>query len=152
MTSSRLKPLARAIRLRPVVTRTRSSLSRDFEELIFRHAQVLSEGYCHHISDLDAMYTGSTMLTVDLERMGPAIAHAWSRSNARLLHSVMEGSVRLRVRSMRLALAEAARRCVHGQLGMAHVETRIRIEGTLVHVDVDVEAPVFLHAIKRRKG
>jgi len=157
MNTGRLKPLVRALCVRPVQFRQHVSLSRPFEESFFRSAQVLSEGYCGlqndgSYQDEETIYTGSTMLTVDLHRMGSSVMTEVERLGLATLVRVVEGSVRIRIRSIRLALSEATRRCVQGELGTAHIETRVRLEGNLLHVDVDLEAPVLQSAIKQRKG
>ena len=157
MNTGRLKPLVRALCVRPVQFRQRMSLSRPFEESFFRSAQVLSEGYCglpgdDSQRDDEGVYTGSTMLTVDLHRLGPSVVTEVERLGLGTLVRVVEGSVRIRIRAIRLALSEATRRCVQGELGTAHIETRVRLEGNLLHVDVDLEAPVLRRTAKQRKG
>ncbi|MFW5921439.1 MAG: hypothetical protein ACOCUS_06325, partial [Polyangiales bacterium] len=62
-------------------------------------------------------------------------------ARARLLRAV-QGSVRVRLRAMRLACAEVARRLPDRPLGTAQVETRARIVGDKLHVDVDLEVPI----------
>ena len=80
------------------------------------------------------------MISIDLERLEP-----WFRGglDARVLERLtqaVDGSVRVRLRAMRLARAEAARRVPNRLLGTAHVETRIRLSGRQLHIDVDLEA------------
>jgi hypothetical protein len=55
---------------------------------------------------------------------------------------IVEGSVRVRLRAMRLARAEAARRVRDGALGTAVCDVRVRDDGEHLHIDVDLEAEV----------
>ena len=152
MASNYLKPLVRALRLRPVQSRAHATLSRQFEEAVFRAAHVLSEGYCSRHRDGGATYSGSTMLTVELDHLGPAAAQEVRAVEPTKLVNAMEGSVRLRIRATRLALTEARRRCTQGQLGTAQVETRVHMDGSTLRLDVELEAPVFLHAFRQHRG
>lgn len=142
MLPTRLKPLARATRLRPVQRRIHYNLSRAFEESAFRSAQVLSEGYCRPGENSEWTYSGSTMITVPLAGLGPGVAAEISALPEGVFEHVLDGSVRMRLRAMRLAMAEATRRCVQGQLGVARVESLIRLDADALYIDVDIEAPV----------
>jgi hypothetical protein len=134
----KLKPLARATRLAALSGRgPELALGRGLEAELFRSAEVLSEGGTRGES---GSYFGSTMISVELERLrgwlrGELDARTWRR----LLH-VIDGSVRVRLRAMRLARAEAERRVPNRTLGTAHVETKIRMTERQLHIDVDLEA------------
>jgi hypothetical protein len=139
---SRLKPLARAqggaaLTARPSL----SLLSRAFEEELFRAAEILSEGGCREgIRGSGERYFGSSTISIDLERLRPWFRGGLDAAAVERLAQAVDGSVRVRLRAMRLARAEAVRRVPNRLLGTAHVETRIRLSGRQLHIDVDLEA------------
>lgn len=102
------------------------------EEELFYVADVLSEG---RVSG--ASFFGSTLVTIDLARLG--LAHEADR-----VLGAVERSVRVRLRAMRLAQADAARRLPDRRFGTATVQTRIRLEGARLLLDVDLELPFEL--------
>jgi hypothetical protein len=112
------------------------ALDRQMEEMLFANVEVLSEG-----SVRDATFYGSTMITIDLSRVEASLRVPLGiEGRARLLAAV-DGSVRVRIRAMRLALDEVARRFPTEVRGTAHVETKIEIAGDKLHLDVDLEVP-----------
>lgn len=104
------------------------------EEELFRVADVLSEGRVH-----EGSFFGSTLITIELARLGIAD----DEGAARLFRAV-ERSVRVRLRAMRVAQADAARRLPARRVGTAVVSTRIRLEAMRLLVDVDLELPFDL--------
>ncbi|MFW6067822.1 MAG: hypothetical protein ACOC97_05735 [Myxococcota bacterium] len=133
-----------------VVGREHEVLSREAEECLFHAPEVMSEGSLRSAGDAPAWF-GSTMITIDLARL----ASRWrgpfdEAARARLLRAA-EGSVRVRIRAMRLACAEVARRLPDRSLGTAHVDTRVRIVGDRLHLDVDVEVPLDVSSARRRR-
>jgi hypothetical protein len=95
-------------------------------------------------------YYGSTMITVDLH----ALAQHWRGPlnvdmTAKLLELV-RSSVRVRIRTTRIACDEVARRVSERPLGPASVETNMRIVGHTLQMDVDVEVPVGVSSRARR--
>jgi hypothetical protein len=94
-----------------------------------------------------ASFFGTTIITFDV-----ADARKWLRGldgddGPALLLALVEGSVRVRMRAMRLACAEAARRVPGHDLGTARVEIRVRREDDKMHVDVDLEARAELRIV-----
>jgi hypothetical protein len=131
----RLKP---PVRVRPsALLRARSGWTlgaRAVDEL-YRVAEVLSEGR------LDAgAFFGTTLVTIDLARALPSLELS-DVALARLAEAIA-GSVRVRLRAMRLAQDDLARRFPDHAIGTVRTETRIRLEATVLHVDVDLEAPI----------
>jgi len=94
----RLKGLSRAVRVGAVRLRSTETLSREAEERIFRNVEVLSEGAVR-----DNTWFGSTMITVDLERLEADLREALDEEARQRLLRAVEGSVRVRIRAMRLA-------------------------------------------------
>ena len=142
MIPTRLKPLARARGGAALMVRPSPSLlTRAFEEELFRAAEILSEGGCRDgARGSGERYFGSSMISIDLERLSPWFRGGLDAEAVARLTQAVDGSVRVRLRAMRLARAEAARRVPNRLLGTAHVETRIRLSGRQLHIDVDLEA------------
>lgn len=109
------------------------------EEQLFRCAEVLSEGSCRSLGAGES-YFGSCMITIELDQLQPWFRSGMDRKTRAALSDALDGSVRVRLRAMRLARAEAARRTPHRLLGTVHVETRIRLTEHQLHIDVDLEA------------
>jgi hypothetical protein len=115
------------------------SLTRAFEEELFSAAEVLSEGSCRSGGLRPDSYFGSTMISVDLDRLRPWFRGGLDAHARRDLLRVVEGSVRVHLRAMRLARAEALRRVHDRALGTAYVETKVRVTEHQLHIDVDLE-------------
>lgn len=127
-----------------------ATLSRALEEELFRCAEVLSEGSCRSGDQGGGTYFGSTMISVDLERLRKVMRGRFDLEERRVLASAIDGSVRVRLRAMRLARAEAARRIPDRALGTVCVETRVRLTDRQLHIDVDLEASVGVSSAARR--
>lgn len=140
MASGRIKGLARATRIRDIRGAHHETLSREAEEELFRVAEVLSEG---SVREGDApSYFGSTMITFDLDRLSERLRRPLDDDTRSRLATIVEGSVRVRIRAMRLACEEVARRLPDRRLGTAQVETRIELRDGNLQVDVDLEVPL----------
>lgn len=120
----------------------RGVLSREAEQLLFLLAERMSEGDVRQQTN-HAVYGGSTMLSIDLQQL----ANKWRGPlDIEALRTAIEGSVRVRIRVMRIACADAAQRCPELALGTAEVETRVHIRGGQLLVDVDLEAPLSVRS------
>ena len=139
MVKHRLKPLVRAHRAAALVRRGSVCLSRALEEELFRCAEVLSEGGRRSAGGQRDSYFGSTMISIDLDRVRPLFRGGLDERTRKLLADAVDGSVRVRLRAMRMARAEAARRVQDRTLGTAYVETRVRLTERQLHIDVDLE-------------
>lgn len=132
-----LKP---PVAVRPgALVRTRSghALGPRAEDALFSSADVLAEGR----EDRGA-YFGSTLVTIDLRSLSAALAHPASELACERIFRAMEGSVRVRLRAMRIAMNDVSRRFPSHTLGTASVHTRFRRTGSRVELDVDVEVPL----------
>ncbi len=138
-----LRPLSR-VRPPPLVVRNATvGLGPMAEEILFGLAEVLVEGRTS--SDARAHHTwfGSVLISIDLAKHGRLIvgnAHA-TEAEYELLRAAVEGSVRFRLLCMRAALREARARAV-GDFGKATTDTRVRLQGSTLLVDVEIEVPV----------
>ena len=118
----------------------RGALSREGEELLFALAERMSEGEVRDTRGGRA-YFGSTMWTV---RAGDLAPHWRGTLDLEQLQRTLQGSVRVRLRAMRLACADAAHRAPSEPFGTAIVETRISVVEDRLHIDTDVEVPLDL--------
>jgi len=149
-TTGKLKPLARALRAAPLSRSTVPlTLSRELEQELFRCARVLSEGGCRTQGASGPTYFGSTMISIDFDRLLPMFRGGLDLEMQQRLLEAVDGSVRVRLRAMRLACAEAARR-VPGVLGTAFVETHVRLGARQLHIDVDLEVAFRVSSASRR--
>ena len=116
------------------------ALTREGEELLFALADRMSEGEVRDSED-GRSYFGSTMLTLLATDLEP---HWRGPFDLGIVQSSIDGSVRIRLRAMRIACADAAHRAPSESFGTAIVETRISVVGDRLHIDVDVEVPLDL--------
>jgi len=132
-----LKPL---VRVRPgalLRERTGWALGARAVDELYRVAEVLSEGRRE-----DDTFFGTTLITIDLSRALDGIGLDTDPSVMARVADAIGGSVRVRLRAMRLAEEDLARRFPSENVGTARTETRFRIEGARLYVDVDLEAPI----------
>lgn len=145
-----IKGPVRATRNAFIVSRSISYLSRGAEEALLAELEVLSEGQERVVGAGERRYFGSTMITIDLERVQKRWRGQLDPPVVEALERLAAGSVRLRLRATRIACAEAARRTSARPLGTAHVESHVRIHGRTLHIDVDLEVPVGVSSTVRR--
>lgn len=136
--------LARATRGRLVRKDERTTLSREAEEALFSFGELLSEGSqaLRPSHDGQPRYFGTSMFSVDLDAVAQFLGAPRSPRAFAELRDAVDGSVRVRLRLMRWARAEAARRVPSHLLGTAHVETRVRLDENQLHIDIDLEVPI----------
>ena len=139
VSTDRLKPLVKFERHPSLAKREHCALSRAFEEALFRHADVISEGAARPSPRGRTTYFGSTMIAIAFERLAAETHQQFtSRARADLVY-IVEGSVRVRLRCMRLARAEAARRTHDALLGTARCDLRVHDLREHLRIDVDLE-------------
>lgn len=147
----RLKPLARALRNRVLSRHANDVLGRELEQEIFIKARVLSEGAYRPVPEGHESYFGSTMISVPLASLARVTRGELDQNARGQLERAVAGSVRVRLRAMRIARAEVARRVPHRVLGTAQVETRVRLTRDELFIDVDLEVPLGLSFSAKRR-
>jgi hypothetical protein len=145
-----IKGPVRATRSAFIVSRSVSYLSRGAEEALLGELEVISEGQERLVGAGERRYFGSTMITIDLERVQKRWRGQFDAVVVAELVRLVAGSVRVRLRATRIACAEAARRTSERPLGTAQVESHVRIHGRTLHIDVDLEVPVGVSSTVRR--
>jgi hypothetical protein len=144
--ASRLKPPVKSKRPQHLIKRQYVALTRTLEEALFRHADVMSEGSTRATPDARTTYFGSTMIAIAFDRL-PSEANSVPRAE---LVSVIEGSVRVRLRAMRLARAEAVRRLNDSTLGTVLCDLRVHDAGEQLRIDVDLEVELRVSSRSKR--
>jgi hypothetical protein len=139
---TRLKPLVKISRRPFLAKRQHIVLTRGLEEALFRHADVISEGGLRLLPKVGNTYFGSTMIAIAFERLSHETRQTFTRRSRALLVNVVEGSVRVRLRCMRMARAEAVRRVNDALLGTVLCDLHVHEDGTYLRIDVDLEAPM----------
>lgn len=150
MRRTRIKGLARVRRTAFIATHPARFLSRGAEELLFEHAEVLSEGSLRSSPSGEVRYFGSTMITFDLDHLAQHWRGSFDAEQRAELAHLVQGSVRMHVRATRLACAEVARRVTERPLGPAAVEISVRLVGSSLQMDVDLELAVGVCSSARR--
>lgn len=140
----RLKPLARATRSSILATHSSTALGRELEQALFANAEVLSEGGCRTAPEGHESYFGSTMISIPLKSLAKMTRGDLDRAACLQLERAVSGSVRVRLRAMRIARAEVLRRVPHRVLGTVQVETCVRLTPDHLYIDVDLEVPLGL--------
>jgi hypothetical protein len=105
-------------------------------EILFDHAEVLSEG-----QRSGAGYFGSTMVTIDLSRAAEVLREPCDASSARRVAELCALDPRVKARAKGLATSEAAARA-GARLERLTVDVKTRAVGARVHIDLDVEGVV----------
>jgi hypothetical protein len=126
------KPMAMARRISLFEREIQVRLAPVALELIHGSARVLSEGEL--VGDL---YTGSTMLTIDLARAKERISDPPDASTARRVAVLYASDERCRERARQVALAEARKLAGCDLAAVVDVESRAR--GAEIHLSLEVE-------------
>jgi hypothetical protein len=132
-----LRPLARVKRIALFEREVRERLSRAALDLIFERAEVMSEGQQSTRAGKPT-YFGSTMLTIDLEVLGPVLRESCDAGTARRLATLIESDTAVAARIKTIATREAAR-IAGARLRSLATEMKVSARGARVFIDVDVE-------------
>lgn len=127
------KPMARAFRPSLFQRDINYRLSSAAVELLFDRAQVLSEGQVDR-----GRYYGSTMISLDLNRLEGDIADAITAETAVRFGTLADRDPLLAARASEIGRAEA--RKLAGELGDAQIDIGVRTRGAHVYIDLDIEA------------
>jgi hypothetical protein len=132
------KPMARAARVTLFEREVREKLSVAAVEILLERARVLSEGKRSASPTAAARWFGSTMITVDVSALADAVREPCDARAAARVAELVRDDARVGRRVQKLALREAER-LAGRPLRVRAGEVRVRAQGTLLHLDVDVE-------------
>jgi len=134
------KPMARALKVTLFEREVRERLSLSAVEILFQRARVISEGKRASAPTAKAAFFGSTMLTLDLAELSDLVRDPPDAATAGKLAAMMEGDARVKARIRQIAAREAER-LAGGPCQARAVDVRVRSDGAVVFVDIDVEGP-----------
>jgi len=136
-----IKPLRKSASM-PLVRSVRgTTLTRYADELLIARADVVSEGSSEPDGSGGAIYNGSTMVAIPLDGEGLGFRLGAPGAADHLVESARR-AISLRVRLLRIARAEAERRCEPLLVRSMEAALEFRIEGRALFVDIVVECPL----------
>ena len=135
------RPMARVTQIPLIFREIRERVNPAALEILVAGARRLSEGQVSELPDGSMRYFGSTMLTLDLAQPGPYLRPGLDAKDALTLAGAIQSDPELREVIRRLAIREAER-LAGTVLHHVDVELRVATRGTLVLLDLDVEARV----------
>ncbi len=128
------RPMASAHRLSLFRREIRVSISPVAFEMLLRKASRISEGQIAP----GGRYFGSTMLTIDLRQAEDQVRDACDKATAHRLVQLLEQEEHTLKQVKALALKEALN--IAGcPLDCLELDLRIRTEGAVIYIDIDVE-------------
>jgi hypothetical protein len=132
------KPMARAQRVTLFEREIRERLSVAAIEILLERAKILSEGSRSQSPTAKSRWFGSTMITVDVAALGDVVREPCDARAANRVAELVSGDARVHKRVQRIAGREADR-LAGTTVRVRASDVRVRVQGTLVHLDVDVE-------------
>jgi hypothetical protein len=132
------KPMARAVRVTLFEREVREKLSVAAIEILLERARILSEGKRSASPTAATRYFGSTMITVDVGALGDVVREPCDARAAARVAELIRDDARVTRRVQKIAAREAER-LADTPVRVRTGEVRVRAQGTLVHLDVDVE-------------
>ena len=133
-----LRPMARALRIAMFEREVRERLSRAALDAMLDRADVISEGQRAERGGKDS-FLGSTMVTVDLDSLGPVLREHGDAGTAQRLAALLRADGTIKARMDALACREVFRVTQKRPKGV-RTEIQIRAQGSRVFIDADVEA------------
>ena len=135
--------MARVSRVTLFEREIRERISEPALELLLHHAEILTEGECASGgSDPDGPFFGSTMFTIDLAALRGAVRERCDDASARRLSRLIETDARVQERVRQIAQREATRLLAR-RVRAADAVVRVRAQGTVVYIDVDIEGDLY---------
>jgi hypothetical protein len=116
----------------------REYLSQAALDAVFDRSEVISEGETSTTQGKSA-FLGSTMLTLDVSVLGEILREPADEDTARRMAALLVDEPSLDARAQVIVRREVER-ITHGKPKSVRGETRIRVRGTRVYLDIDVEA------------
>jgi hypothetical protein len=132
------KPMARALRVTLFEREVRERLSTSAIEILFQRARILSEGRRASSATAGTAFFGSTMITLDLAEVTDLVRDSPDAVTAQKLAAMIDEDPRVQKKVRQIA-AQEAERLAGGPCAARAVDLRVRTEGAVVFIDVDVE-------------
>jgi len=140
-------PMAKSRKVSLFEREIRIRLSQAATEILFSKASILSEG-----QGKDEWYFGSTMMTIDLEKIAHIVSDSCDAATAKRILNLCKSDKRFCAAAKILAISEA-KRVSSVELAEPQVDFRFRRSGQHIYIDMDVEASTkkYLRTRKSRK-
>jgi hypothetical protein len=137
----RIKPVRKSGSVPALQEITGRGLTRFADDLLLSGATVVSEGAVSREGPgEDAIYSGSTMVTIELD--GRSVSGMESPSMREALRESVRHSISFCVKLMRIARSEAERRCAPFLPRGMRTELEFTIDGSALLVDIEIECPL----------
>ena len=133
-----MRPLVQVRRIALIEREIHERLSQAALDAVFSQAEILSEGEAS-IAGSKPIFVGSTMLTVDLAGLASILREPADEDTARRMAALLAKEPSLDARAQGIVRREVER-LTHTKPKSVRGETRIRVRGTRVFLDIDVEA------------
>jgi hypothetical protein len=134
------KPMVRALRVSLIEREVSECLSSAAIDILLDRARVLSEGRRAASGSAGSAFFGSTMITIDVAACADVVREQCDAVLARRLAAFMAEDARVIGRAQRIAEHEAER-LAGVRIRARAADVRVRAQGALLYIDVDVEGP-----------
>jgi len=133
-----LRPLVQVRRIALIEREIREYLSQAALDAVFDRSEVISEGEAT-VAQGKSLFLGSTMLMFDVGALGEILREPPDEDTARHMATLLAKEPSLEARTQLIVRSEVER-ITRGKPKSVRGETRIRVRGTRVYLDIDVEA------------
>jgi len=133
-----MRPIVQVRRIALIEREVREYLSQAALDAVFDRAEVISEGEAS-VAQGKTVYLGSTMLTFEVSLLGEILREPADEDTARRMAALLVKDPSLDARTQAIVRREVER-ITSGKPKSVRGETRIRVLGTRVFLDIDVEA------------
>jgi hypothetical protein len=133
-----MRPLVQVRRIALIEREVREYLSQAALDAVFDRSEVISEGEAS-IAQGKTVFLGSTMLTFEVSLLGEILREAADEGTARRMATLLVKEPSLDARTQTIVRGEVER-ITGSKPKSVRGETRIRVRGTQVFLDIDVEA------------
>ena len=133
-----LRPMVQVRRIALIEREIREYLSQAALDAVFDRSEVISEGETSSVQG-KTIFVGSTMLTFDVGALGEVLREPPDEDTARRMGTLLAKEPSLEARTQLIVRGEVER-ITRGKPKSVRGETRIRVRGTRVYLDIDVEA------------
>jgi hypothetical protein len=133
-----MRPMVQVRRIALIEREVREYLSQAALDAVFARSEVISEGEASTVQGKMA-FLGSTMLTFDVGALGEILREPADEGTARRMAALLAKDPSLDARTQTIVRREVER-ITGSKPKSVRGETRIRVRGTRVYLDIDVEA------------
>jgi len=133
-----MRPIVQVRRIALIEREVREHLSQAALDAVFARSEVISEGEASTAQG-KTVFWASTMLTFDVGALGEILREPADEDTARRMAALLAKDPSLDARSQTIVRGEVER-ITHAKPKSVRGETRLRVRGTRVYLDIDVEA------------